>query len=602
MISLTTCQRTDQSAPSLSVVEDAFEHARCRFLRFLTSGEYALPDVKRLHACPAGGWLLEGKEIFWLPRLPVARRLDRHGHILAEQEIAVSSLELNEHGLAVSLAPSSDFVVDAVLWQLSPELQNELTQLYPMEMQAYFLWGSHTQYRKPADLYLHLIHGWVYENRATWPKYWKICSENDAHALYVLFSGLERATGKTLYRLFKQQLILSVLHRQAEDGGFYHGEWTDQMESHFRLVASAAHLLMDALEEYQDPVIKKALIKVTDFLSQQHDRLECGIWFLHDSLEKSQEGMRKSPFSWLPSRAFGKSESNMLVLNTHLDITIALARAAELLKLPDWQALLPKVNQVTLAVLTARPAEWLYRLVFGAIALSFLPTAQASSLPLWQRAIKRLGWKYAIPSFHYLKQLFPRLVMPGGYVDRALSLRGISTAYQAINVMDLARLQALFSELPLRLYIEAAVAFTFTSGLWQRWQEEEKSRYALGFWAEALRWMCLQNDDLYWRNRLAETMICLARLGLGQPPGLLGGSAKARVDPTNWQARNIPPGIQVADLSNLNTQELLLVNPTDQSVVFEGDLRAWRWHDSTGNPISSISYILAPGQWMTVGR
>lgn len=593
MISLKDSRRVEERRQELISLKDEFELASCQFLRFLAPGEHALPGVTSLQTCPAGGWLLAGKESFWLPRLPVARRLDQNGHILEEQLAPILGFRLGEQGLTVSLRPPSGWVVDVVFWHLSPKLKDELIHLSPLETQAYFLWGSHTQYQKPADLYLHLIHGWVYENRSCWPKYWKICSENDAHALYVLFSGLESATGKTLYRLFKQQLILSVLHRQAEDGGFYHGEWTDEMESHFRLVASAAHLLTDALEEYQDPTIEHALVKVTDFLSQQHDRLDCGVWFLHDSLEKSQEAMQKSPFSWLPSRAFGKSVSNMLVLNTHWDISLALARAVELLHRPKLP-LVEQANQATLAVLAARPGELWYRLAFALIALSFLPTARAASLPLWRRALKRLGWKYLIPNFHRLKHSIPRLVMPGGYLDRALSLKGISNAYQAINVMDLARLQAHFPKLTLFPYLHAAIEFTYASGLWQRWQEEEKSRYALGFWAEALRWVCESGEKAcapLCYQRLSETMVHLDRLALGQPPSLLGGNGESRIPPFSWRAEPVPENLRVADLGC----ELLLVNTGETPVSFEPAAIACLDWGTKG------ACTLIPGAWM-VGR
>lgn len=595
MVVLRTCQRAEKLSPKLSLLEDTVDDATCRFLRFLAPGEHALPGVTSVQTCPAGGLLLEGKESFWLPRLPVARRLDQNGHILEEQLAPISEFHLDEQGLTVSFRPLSGWVVDTVFWHVSPRLKDELTHFYPLETQTYFLWGSHTQYQQPADFYLHLIHGWLYENRSCWPKYWKICSENDAHALYVLFSGLERATGKKIYRLFKQQLILSVLHRQAEDGGFYHGEWTDAMESHFRLVASAAHLLMDALKEYQDPAIEQALVKVTDFLSQQHDWLDCGIWFLHDSLEKSEEAMRTSPFSWLPSRAFGKSVSNMLVLNTHWDISLALARAAELLHRPQLQ-LVEQANQATLAVLAARPGELWYRLAFALIALSFLPTARAASLPLWRRALKRLGWKYLIPNFHRLKQRIPRLVMPGGYLDRALSLKGISTAYQAINVMDLARLQARFPTLELSPYLHAAIEFTYASGLWQRWLEEEKSRYALGFWAEALRWVCASQGEKSFAptlcsQRIAETMVWLDRLALGQPPSLLGGNGESSILPLSWRAESIPENLRVADLGG----KLLLVNTGEMPVSFDPAAIASLDWGTKG------ACTLIPGAWM-VGR
>lgn len=46
------------------------------------------------------------------------------------------------------------------------------------------------------------------------------------------------ATGKCLYDLLRTQVVYSVIARQAEVGGWYHSEWTDQMPSP-RTVASS---------------------------------------------------------------------------------------------------------------------------------------------------------------------------------------------------------------------------------------------------------------------------------------------------------------------------------------------------------------------------
>ena len=65
----------------------------------------------------------------------------------------------------------------------------------------------------------------------------------------VALSGLELATGKLIYTLLKRQLLFSVIARQSEDGGWYHGEWTDLMESHYRFHNGAMLLLEAALKE-----------------------------------------------------------------------------------------------------------------------------------------------------------------------------------------------------------------------------------------------------------------------------------------------------------------------------------------------------------------
>ena len=53
--------------------------------------------------------------------------------------------------------------------------------------------------------------------------------------------------------MLKAQLIVSALARQAEDGAWYHGEWTDLYECHYRFHAGGMQLLESALIEDDDP-------------------------------------------------------------------------------------------------------------------------------------------------------------------------------------------------------------------------------------------------------------------------------------------------------------------------------------------------------------
>lgn len=161
-------------------------------------------------------------------------------------------------------------------------------------------------------------------------------------------------------------------------------------------------------------------------------------------MEQSPENLKKWPGRSLASRAFGKSLSNLLVLNTHLDSTIALDRYGAITGDTTHQHLVVEANRATEQILSSRPAEWLYRGLFAVIELSFQPTEQARRLPLWKRALKRVGWKYLIPLLPKVKQMFPRLAMPGGYIDRELSACGFAHDYHAVNLMDLARHQRRF--------------------------------------------------------------------------------------------------------------------------------------------------------------
>ena len=311
---------------------DAFEGAECLFLRTNAAMPLHLDGHFALLRCAAGGWLLHNRDAdassYWIPAPATLRRVSAQGHILEEHTANWDSFEIDSESVQIAFAsPSNGWSLDTVVWKLNDRpLIDELMELAPAETLGYFLLGSHTRYCQPADLYRHLVHGRIYEDRYAWPHKRRICSENDAHALHLICSGLQRATGKRIYGLLKTQLLLSVLSRQSVDGGFRHGEWTEDMESHFRLHCSAMHLMMDALSESDDPVVRSALERGMAFLSDKRDATEAGAWFYHDELELSEAGMNRAPFKWLPGNVLGKSPQNMLVLNTHLDALIALDR------------------------------------------------------------------------------------------------------------------------------------------------------------------------------------------------------------------------------------------------------------------------------------
>ena len=552
----------------------------CAFVRFTPGRDrdigFVLKGAYRVTPCASGGWMLlptrDGDDLdsYWLPQAPRLRRLDKRGHVLEERDVQFSGITLSPFELALQIRILADQAMDWTIWRLPSTARNvlgELRDLLPFETQAHFLWGSHTRYQRPADVYLHLIHGHVYETRFSWPKRWKIHSENDAHALHTVLGGLESATGKELYHLLKAQLLLSVLDRQSEDGGWRHGEWTDRMESHYRLHCSAMHMLMDALAENEDPAVRAALERAAAFLARQTDKLDAGVWFLHDELEHSSETLCEGPFRSLPSRVLGKSESNMLVLNSHLDATVALDRYREVTDDTRHQALVAQAVSTTRSVLSLRPAEWLYRPLFRAIRLTFLPSARAARLPLHRRALKRLAWKYLIPLLPYIKARWPRMVMPGGYIDRELSLRVFAHEYLPVNLMDLLRYRRRFPAESVDDTIFAATALVRDCRMFERWLEIKGKEYAVGFWAEALYQICLIRPEVEYRALLAQAVVTLESRGLGLPSSLLGANSEA-VAPRDQVPAPLPDDarIRVVNLSRSGAIEVLLINCSNDLV------------------------------------
>lgn len=577
-----TFQRSEVTVrPGMKVISDRFERAasECIFLRYQPNMDLTLSISTTggysAHSPAAGGWLLTPSDIeqdtYWIPQPPMLRRLDSQGHILSYKTGAISEFNSSASSLEITLVVPSEQFFDLVIWRICPEekeLASSLVQMASLENQGYFLWSSHTAYSRPADLYLHLVYGYVYENHEVWPKYWRVCSELDAYALYVTLTGLLRATGKRLYHLLRTQVVFSVIARQAEDGGWYHGEWTDHMESHYRLHAGGMHMLAAFYEETQDPTVRKALRKAANFAASRTDRLRVGVWYLHDSLEENVKSLEKYPFRYAPSRVLGKTESNLLVLNTHLDTNIAMERYRRVSGDRQYDNIISSARASTRAVLSLKPADWLYRPLYKAINLTFLPSQQGAALPLPLRALKRIAWKYLVPKLPHIKARFPRFVMPGGFIERGLSQYGLSVRYQPVNLMDLIRTRRLFGETALDSLLEESFRLTQQSGIKDRWKEfRGKEDDSLGFWAEALYHLCLAKQDMIYRSWLAEVIIDLEDNGLGLPPSLLGGNAEA-VAPD--QQRPCPSAsdtrFRVVNLSRGAQVELLLVNPQHLSI------------------------------------
>ncbi len=557
-----------------------FSNARCAFLRLAAAGpiSFLLDGVTGLERPPGGGWLVKlgtGQPSLWLPALPMLRRIDADGHVQQERTAVLVAAQLQAGSARVTLnAPPAGWVLDMALWRLPQALAEELRSPSALERQPAYLWGSHTVFGQAADLHRHLVHARVHENRYAWPFKIRVFSENDAHALSVQLTGLRRASGqvpgRALPAVLGLQMLQSVLARIGPDGAFRHGVWTDRMESHYRLHCSAMHLMMDHLSESPDAAVQAALRAAAGFLAQQHERIAAGVWFFHDELEHSLELMRIGPFKWVPSTALGKRESNMLVLNTQLDCAVALDRYAQLTGDSQHAELVASARNATRAVLSLRGADFLYRLLFAAIGLTFLPTEQAQRLPVWQRALKRVAWKYLIPRMPDIKARFPRLVMPGGYIDRELTLRTWAHDYHAINLMDLARYLRRFDEPVVRQVLVQGLEFTRRSGILQRWRELDYQKYALGFWAEALYHVCTLFPEARYRQWPAEAMQVLEELQMGQPPSLLGANAEA-VPVADQLPCPSPadPRLRIANLGRRGAPECLVVNATDTELPLQ---------------------------------
>ncbi|GAO34883.1 hypothetical protein SCT_0263 [Sulfuricella sp. T08] len=561
----------------------------------------------RMIASPAGGWLLHSHgngPTYWIPRAPMTRTLDKLARIVSEQTASLINMDLEPSGISATFSVPRGQILDLTIWRFNAGTArwlDELGRTMVIEKQPYFVYASHTVCSSLADFYLHLVHGHVYGNHWAWPNKLKICDELDAYALYLIANGLERATEKKLYGLLRRQIVASVIARQEPDGGFRHGEWTDLFESHNRLINGAIQLLAAELERAPDPTLQQALASATSYIARQMDQTEIGAWLLHDSLETSEEGMRLYPSPWSPSTWLGKSRTNLMILNTHMDGILALDRYREVSHDDSHSNVVASARDMMKTVLAYRPAEWLYRPLMKLMALTVLPKTKQEALSLPARALKRITWKYLMPRFHWLMNIAPRFIMPDGFVARSIGQHGYSHRYQAVHVMDIARYRHSFNTDELDDALKQAVAFVVNSHITKFWRENLSSRDSLPFWAEGLYLLCLDDPAPRFRKLLAEAMRDIHESGLGLPPSLLGACPEA-VPPNEQHPTPSPRDarIWIANLSQGSNYEWLAVNISRDEVPLQFNNNVGKnviWQENSGTHQHNAG-MLAPLQWV----
>jgi hypothetical protein len=203
------------------------------------------------------------------------------------------------------------------------------------------------------------------------------------------------------------------------------------------------------------------------------------------------------------------------------------------------------------------------------------------------RVIKRLTWKYLIPQLlPRVKRIYPRLVMPGGFIERHLGMPHYDINYHPVNMMDLARLWRCFPEEDLADILDDAIKAVTDSSILQLWAESKPRHFSVVVWTDALYQLCTLKQNASYRQLLAEGVMLITDTGLGFPPSLLGADAEA-VKIAERVACPSPsdPQLRVVNLSCNGQNELLVVNATDSD-------RELAWED---NKLLDISWVTADG-------
>lgn len=369
----------------------------------------------------------------WIPIKPKVLYFDKNGRIKTYHENDVVGLwsYYPNIKLKVSKTPGNNVSVCASYVKIDdPDAIyfKELSTKHKSENVRY-LKSSWFNAHSLSDFWEYFINGDIYDPRTHHRVGKRFKCQQCAFAWWEYFGFLSLKTGKRIYSLLQDEIARSVIIEFGKNNVWRHGYWHESMEIHSRFYLDGIHLLISQYEKDSNQFwLDKARIAMAYVIENLTDRFDSGnIWFLHDSIENKRKHKIKSTL-------FGKKSSNSLCINTHLQALCVLQR---LIKYEDAEGSHQKIYKLgfngLIQVLEHQPADFLYKQIENTLLLSGnvdKPDSIKSFLQLAKKSIaRRLYWK--------LIKRYPRLVYPGGFTERDLSLSMLSARYHVINMKDL---------------------------------------------------------------------------------------------------------------------------------------------------------------------
>ena len=398
----------------------------------------------------------DGQYTVWLPSAPTQLCFDQYQRIVASNESTISyQWEFQPHIQLRLLQPGqaggATVVPYVVLRDPEGKFFGELGSLSDLERRLYRK-SNWFFARTPLDIWTYLINGSIYDPRSHREVGKRFKCQQCAYAWWIYFDFLHRETGKRVYAVMQDEVALTVLLDMSAEGAWRHGFWSDEMETHARFQLDGLHLLISQYEKTGEPMwleaAQRGMAFVSEYLTEGLD--DGSLWFLHDTIEYSRRPHFKSTL-------FGKTPRNSLCINTHVQALTVLHRLR--LAVPDkkiYAEMFDKGLRALRRTLDYQPGELFYRpLMFWIMKHKTRSEARSKwgklRNSLEKRLIQRIYWS--------VRRRFPRLVQPGGFTERDLTLSFASDRYHVINLRDFLTLYQQEPLAWLRPYIKDSTAF-----------------------------------------------------------------------------------------------------------------------------------------------
>lgn len=490
---------------------------------------------------------LENGDGFWIPRLPQKRAYDALGHVV-DEDIVQWELRRNNGQVELLIEGDSDDRIEFSVLFFSKDSNITIHDiLNPTDIERktvrsyhFYYTAGHTQFW---DCY---INGRIYEKRFTAYKKYRWFCEQCSFQFYNHLRYLYLQTGKCLYHCLCEIIAYSILvaYRRQLPG---HGLWTDLNEIHFRFRLDGVELLLRFFQQNKRPVFwETAVTAVSSVLSFGDSLNNNGVWFLHDSLEAKEE-YRKKHYreGFVNSRFLGKSKSNTLCLNTHIQTLNILHLFRRIDAKDEYANYLHRGTDSLLSALDTQNGELGYRLIYQ--TRDFL---QQKLMRQKNRIIRKCYHRYMLLLRKYIlpviKKFFPRLYMPDGFIERDLCAGGVNEFYHFFTLRDLVILYSQSRDPKLYPLIEKSIRYTCESQYLQFYFKEIDHR--ANIMIETLWLFFLVSQDKSILSYLKECLSLLTQEGINLTADIFSNSFFAE---------------PVFIVKTGNPQVVVFTNPTD---------------------------------------
>jgi len=434
-----TAQRRLHDGTEYARLTDSWEEVRSHFLTI----ELGRPQLLSLQLSNVTDVRYEGAiglaaisegVLYWLPRPPVDRTWDVNGRIETEADLSLN-WELVGASLDISIAQWGSRRLELAVIEVRESAPQYLVDLFEVSRVEKFRLSEYRYFRHEgiSDFWRSLVKGQIFETRHKETNGGKRVPQEQAALLLYNVASLMEASGKRVYTALRHLIAYSVMIRLDERGRWRHGHWTRLMETHTRFQADGISLLIDHFERSRNRSFLHAADRASQYLLSLSDWLDSGRWFLHDELEAEPELVSLGYHNLVESNAFGKSTSNTLCVNTHVNTLRTLLLMATHDQTGKYREQHRLGLQALRTVLSAQSRPDAFESVFevyelgGRLARGGRVGRKASS---W---LTRVAGRSMLKA----KARYPRLVMPNGFIERDLVASSLSQRYNLINLRDL---------------------------------------------------------------------------------------------------------------------------------------------------------------------